>query len=95
MGLLEQYFDAEKVDKWLVKDEKSVLKLGKSFEYWRYNLLERCMRIFEWGNLPFDQKEIEMRVLTDGWTGFVNDANVGYAVSRGSMNGYFHPYSQI
>lgn len=87
MGLLEQYFDTEKIDKWLVKDEKSVLKLGKSFDYWRYNLLERCMRIFEWGNLPFDQKEIEMRVLTDGWTGFVNDANVGYAVSRGSMNG--------
>lgn len=71
----------------IMKDEKNILKLERSYNYWIYNLLEKCMRIFEWKNLPFDQKEIEMRVLTDGWTGFVNDALCGYSVSRGSMNG--------
>lgn len=74
-------------DKKVIKDEKEIMKLNRSYSYWTYNLLERCMRIFEWDNLPFDQKEIEMRVLTDGWTGFVNDAYCGYSVSRGSMNG--------
>ena len=75
------------VKKAVMKDEKNILKLERSYNYWIFNLLEKCMRIFEWSNLPFDQKEIEMRVLTDGWTGFVNDANCGYSVSRGSMNG--------
>lgn len=96
--ILVNLLDEKSFNKWAIKDEKKVLKLGTSFEYWRYNLMERCMRIFEWKNLPFNQKELEMRVLTIGWTGFVNDANVGYAVTRGSMYGvteYFDEFTNF
>ena len=94
----EKLLDDKEINKYLVKDEKKVIKLGTSFEYWRYNLMERCMRIFEWSNLPFYQKELEMRVLTIGWTGFVNDDNVGYAVTRGDMYGvteYFDEFTNF
>ena len=44
------------------KLEEEVLQLPLSFEYWKNVLFEKCIRIFEWTGLPFEQKELEMRV---------------------------------
>ena len=50
-------------------------------------LFEKAVRIFEWGgDLPFPQKEIEMRLLLYGYCGYVNDLYVGEMVSIGGMS---------
>lgn len=73
----------------VLKDEQETLKLDYSYTYWFYALLERVARIFQWKGLEniCDQRQLELRVLADGYCGFVNDALVGLAVTRGSFNG--------
>ena len=58
------------------KVEKDILKLDYSFNYWSDMLFEKCMRIFTWTGLPFPQKEIESRLLIDGYCGFLKDSKV-------------------
>lgn len=95
MAILDEYASAiqndkeakKRFDKMLIKDEKSVLTLSNSFAYWQNMLLEKTMRLFKYTNLPFKQRELEFRLLFDGWTGFVNDKKVGYAVTHGGMYG--------
>ena len=68
------------------KEEKEEMKLPLSISYWANMLFEKAIRIFEWGgDLPFPQKEIEMRLLLYGYCGYVNDSYVGEMVSCGSM----------
>lgn len=69
------------------KEEKEEMKLPLSISYWTDMLFEKAIRIFEWsGDLPFPQKEIEMRLLLYGYCGYVNDTAVGEMVSIGGMS---------
>lgn len=69
------------------KEEKEEMKLPLSISYWVNMLFEKAIRIFEWGgDLPFPQKEIEMRLLLYGYCGYVNDSYVGEMVSCGGMS---------
>lgn len=80
------------------KFEKDQLKIEKSYKYWQDSLFEKCMRIFVWEGLPFPQKEIELRLLINGYCGFVNDRLLGYLVTNGSMNGttqYFDEFKNF
>ena len=70
-----------------LKDEKKLLKLDYSYTYWVYNLLEKVARIFQWEGLPCEQIQLELRVLADGYVGFVNDELTGLSVVRGTFNG--------
>ena len=77
------------------KAEKDILKLDYSFKYWSDMLFEKCMRIFTWTGLPFPQKEIESRLLIDGYCGFLKDSKVGLMVASGGMSGVTHYYDEF
>ena len=77
------------------KAEKDILKLDYSFKYWSDMLFEKCMRIFTWAGLTFPQKEIECRLLIDGYCGFLKDSKVGLMVASGGMSGVTHYYDEF
>ena len=77
------------------KAEKDILKLDYSFKYWSDMLFEKCMRIFTWTGLPFPQKEIESRLLIDGYCGFLDDSKKGLMVSSGGMSGVTQYYDEF
>lgn len=80
------------------KEEKDAVTTQVSYSYWLDSLFEKCMRIFEWDGLPFPQKEIEMRLLMDGYCGVVNDTLCGLMVATGGMSGvtqYFDEFTQF
>ena len=77
------------------KAEKDILKLDYSFKYWSDMLFEKCMRIFTWTGLQFPQKEIESRLLVDGYCGFLKDTKVGLMVASGGMSGVTHYYDEF
>ena len=39
------------------------------YEFWKMHLFERCIRLFVWESTPVDQKEIEQRLILQGYTG--------------------------
>lgn len=41
--------------------------LAENYEYWKETLFERCMRLFEWNCDGVPQKEIEQRLLLQGF----------------------------
>lgn len=69
------------------KEEVEITKIEKSFSYWREMLFEKCVRMFEWKGLPFPQKEIEIRLILQGFCGVVKDSRKGIMCASGSMNG--------
>ena len=77
------------------KVEKDILKLDYSFNYWSDMLFEKCMRIFTWTELPFPQKEIESRLLIDGFCGFLKDSKAGFMVATGGMYGVTQYYDEF
>ena len=77
------------------KTEKDILKLDYSFKYWSDMLFEKCMRIFTWTGLPFPQKEIESRLLINGYCGFLNDSKKGLMVANGGMSGVTQYYDEF
>ena len=77
------------------KAEKDMLKLDYSFKYWSDMLFEKCMRIFTWSGLPFPQKEIESRLLINGYCGFLKDSKVGPMVASGGMSGVTQYYDEF
>ena len=77
------------------KTEKDILKLDYSFKYWCDMLFEKCMRIFTWTGLPFPQKEIESRLLINGYCGFLKDSKVGVMVANGGMSGVTQYYDEF
>ena len=77
------------------KDEKEELKLDKSIQFWKEALFEKAIRIFVWDGLPFPQKEIEIRLLLNGFCGFLKDAQAGIMVATGSMSGVTHYYDEF
>lgn len=80
------------------KIEEQQLLIDKSYKYWQDTLFEKCIRIFNWSGLPFPQKEIEMRLLLNGFCGVVDDALKGVMVATGSMSGvtqYFDEFTDF
>lgn len=69
------------------KEEVEITKIEKSFAYWREMLFEKCVRMFEWKGLPFPQKEIEIRLILQGFCGVVKDDKKGIMCASGSMSG--------
>lgn len=69
------------------KEEIEITKLDCSFSYWREMLFEKCVRMFVWKGLPFPQKEIEIRLILQGFCGVVKDARRGIMCATGSMSG--------
>ena len=41
----------------------------KLYEFWRMHLFERCIRLFVWESTPIDPKEIEQRLILQGYAG--------------------------
>lgn len=77
------------------KAEKDILKLDYSFKYWSDMLFEKCMRIFTWTGIPFPQKEIESRLLINGYCGLLKDSKVGLMVANGGMSGVTQYYDEF
>ena len=77
------------------KVEKDILKLDYSFNYWSDMLFEKCMRIFTWTGLPFPQKEIENRLLIEGFCAFLKDSKKGLMVASGGLSGVTQYYDEF
>ena len=78
------------------KEEKEILKIDYSYRYWCDMLFEKCIRIFNWSGLTFPQKEIEIRLMLDGYCGFLKDDKLGLMVASGGMSGvtqYFDEFT--
>ena len=39
------------------------------YDFWKMHLFERCIRLFVWESTPIDPKEIEQRLILQGYTG--------------------------
>lgn len=81
-----------------IHTEETELKLDASVQYWCNVLLGKTVRIVEWEGLPFPQRELEIRTLIDGYSGMVDDGNVGLMVASGGMSGvtqYFDIFTKF
>lgn len=81
-----------------IHTEETELKLDASVQYWCNVLLGKTVRIVEWDGLPFPQRELEIRTLIDGYSGMVDDENVGLMVASGGMSGvtqYFDIFTKF
>ena len=71
------------------KFEKNEFKLDASIKYWCNMLFEKIVRVFVWDGLPTDmpQREIETRLILNGFCGMVKDGAKGIMVATGGMSG--------
>ena len=71
------------------KFEKNEFKLDASIKYWCNMLFEKIVRIFVWDGLPADmpQREIETRLILNGFCGMVKDGVKGIMIATGGMSG--------
>lgn len=79
------------------KKETEILKTDKSYQYWIDTLFEKCVKMFRWKGLPLSipQKEIETRLILQGYCGFLKDSKVGLMVASGSMSGVTQYYDEF
>lgn len=49
------------------------LSFANGVAFYEQYLLEKCIRVFEWKGLPFDQRVLELPVLMFGYAGFTYD----------------------
>ena len=71
------------------------LRLRPSILYYQNFLFEKCIRIFEWSGLPFDQKVVEAPVMATGYAGFLFDEKYGnYIALPGGLTGVT-PFSDL
>lgn len=77
------------LDNFNKKIEKEEFKFDASIRYWLNTLFEKIVRIFVWENLPNDmpQREIESRLILNGFCGMVKDGKKGIMVANGGMSG--------
>lgn len=70
------------------KLQDTTLSLAPSVAYYNSFLFEKCIRIFEWTGLPFDQKVVEAPAMATGYTGMVFDEMYGdYVALPGGLTG--------
>lgn len=84
-------FELNGIDIYSKADEKNATSLETLYCYWKEQLLNRIIRIFEWTGLPFEQHEMEKYCMLNGKTyvafhdkdkGFVTGAGAVYGVTR-------------
>ena len=77
------------LDNFNKKLEKEEFKVESSVRYWMNMLFEKIVRIFVWDGLPdnLPQREIETRLILNGFCGLVKDGNRGIMVASGGMSG--------
>ena len=63
------------------------LSFKKAYTAWRNTLVERVINIFEWKNLPFKQKEIEILLTFVGFCGITKSKKSELMAVYGSMSG--------
>lgn len=63
------------------------LSFKKAYTAWRNTLVERVINIFEWKNLPFKQKEIEILLTFVGFCGVTKSKKAELMAVYGSMSG--------
>lgn len=64
------------------------LNVESGFIFWRDALLEKVCRIFEWHGLPFEQKNIELATIINGFCGFTFDNGYNdYIAVVGGLSG--------
>lgn len=63
------------------------LSFKKAYTAWRNTLVERVINIFEWKNLPFKQKEIEILLTFVGFCGVTKSKKAELMSVYGSMSG--------
>ena len=63
------------------------VKLG--YQYWYRMLLNKCINIFNYENLPIKlpQHELELRLLLYGFSGIFNDEKYGIVTCQGTLSG--------
>lgn len=83
---LNNYTSSKLAEKMLLKETEIELQLPQSVNYWVEMLFEKIVRIFEWEGLTFPQREIEMRLISTGFCGFVKDDILDYMVAYGGMS---------
>lgn len=84
---INNYASSKLSEKLLLKETELEMQLPSSVNYWTEMLFEKIVRIFEWSGLPFPQREIEMRLISTGFCGFVKDDILDYMVAYGGMSG--------
>lgn len=84
---INNYASSKLAEKLLLKETELEMQLPSSVNYWTEMLFEKIVRIFEWSGLPFPQREIEMRLISTGFCGFVKDDILDYMVAYGGMSG--------
>lgn len=57
------------------------------YDFWRLHLMERCIRLFTWESTPIDQKEIEQRLILQGYVGIAPFKNKELTAFFGSLSG--------
>ena len=69
--------------------EKNEFKIDSSIKYWCNMLFEKIVRIFSWDGLPADipHKEIETRLILNGFCSMVRDGKKGIMIASGRMSG--------
>ena len=69
------------------------------YEFWKEHLFERMMRLFVWESTPIDQKEIEQRLLLQGYCGILPlPASVdpqSVIFNRGELTAFFGSLSGV
>lgn len=69
------------------------------YEFWKEHLFERMMRLFVWNCTPIDQKEIEQRLLLQGYCGILpypKDQDPGSVIfNRGELTAFFGALSGV
>lgn len=81
-------------EKSLLKEEKDVITTTNMYQFWKDFLFGKIIRIFKWKGLPFPQREMEMRLLLNGFSGIANDKIAGKICVNGSLSGVT-PYPDI
>ena len=73
-----------------------VNQVSKGFYYWCDKLLEKCIMIFKWENLPNElpQHELEIQLLLHGYCGVMNIKEWGLFASNGGLTGVT-PYADM
>lgn len=82
---------------WVLGDkmsEQEFTKLDVLYRTWVYELYGKVIRMFKWTGLPCPQRELEMRLMRNGFALLVKDKKAGWVVTDCSLVGVT-PYEDI
>lgn len=91
MFLQTEYKEIEKYPQlnFISADAADSSTFNKTYLFWKEHLFERMMRLFVWESTPIDQKEIEQRLLLQGYCG------IAPFKRRGELTAFFGSLSGV